>query len=62
MGPAHAGLMHWQPSKVGAERSETVKHYRFKLAIISGLYYRTVKAYLKDTRRFTVIGYERIYY
>jgi hypothetical protein len=39
-----------------------MKRYRFKLAIISGLYCRSTKVYLQYTRRFMIQGYEKIYY
>jgi|CZCB01.1.fsa_nt_gi hypothetical protein len=36
--------------------------YRLKLAIISGCYCRSMKVFLQMTRRFTIDGYEKIYY
>jgi len=39
-----------------------MKRYRFKYAIISGLHYRSMKLYLRETKRFMIIGYEKIYY
>jgi len=51
------------PGGISGEKwRKNMKRYRFKYAIISGLHYRTAKLYLRETKRFMIIGYEKIYY
>jgi len=54
-------VMH-KPGHKSGRREGNMKRYRFKLAIISGLYCHSTKVYLQYTRRFTIQGYEKIYY
>ena len=52
----------WSPVTWPGKREVNMKRYRFKLAIISGLYCRSTKVYLQYTKRFIIQGYEKIYY
>jgi hypothetical protein len=50
------------PAAYPGRREDNMKRYRFKYAIISGLHLRNAKLYLRETKRFVIIGYEKIYY